>query len=382
MSSPQREGPRPVISQGFALDTPRTLEDGGRIRSVLKNSKGIADTQALKERSDFRFSALSNADFALQLSSGDDSPRMPVHRAKHVPLRVLPRVQAGENPQRQAAWSARSPPLPAMAHPSMQRQMWSPTKPRTATLRSPDSARLLRQYRAAQPGTRPQPPRRSPEQYWESGLGLLYAGQYKEATENLSAAVQVSGRSGCPPQLQADRACALDRGGKHQAALDSFSDLLLHSPTAMELYASRAKVRSPRSLLHTTRAACHAYHPLPAPPPDAPTRPRTQSVRMRSCLQVLEKLGQQDAAVRDWKAVASLSVDPALRRRANGALERSRPMTSDAVNPAAARPQTQPPGVDRRPREISTPIRTAHEYASQARPMTVQAPPAAAPLFR
>lgn len=103
----------------------------------------------------------------------------------------------------------------------------------------------------------------------------------------------------------------------------------------------------------------------------------------RSCIQVLEKLGQQDAAVQDWKAVASLSVDPALKRRANGAIQNAaRPLTSDAVNPASARPHSQPPGVDRRPRELNTPIRTAHTYASQARPMTVQAPPAAAPLFR
>ena len=229
---------------------------------------------------------LSNAEFALQLSHGDDSPRMPVHRARHVPLRVLPRVQAGENPQRQAAWSARSPPLPAMRHPTMQRQMWSPTKPKTATLRSPDSARLLRQYRAAQPGSRPHPPRRSPEHYWDTGLGLLYAGQYKEATENLSAAIQLSGNSlqhGCPPQLVADRACALERGGKHQAALDSFSDLLLHTPTAMEIYASRAKVRRPPSLPPSlpprVRVASTRPHaptpslPLRTAPPDTRTHP-------------------------------------------------------------------------------------------------------------
>lgn len=307
-----------------------------RSRSVLKTGSGLVDSRALKERQEFRMTALSqDENFRLQLAAtahDEETPAMAMHRAKHVPLRKVPPPRFGHNPQRQTAWSTKPPPLPFLPHPSMERQIWSPSKtPPASSLRSPQSARLLKQYRAAQPGSRPHAPRCDPGAYRDLGLSLLYAGQTKEAVEQLEQAVQLSGNSvhrGCPAQLVADHACALHRSGKNLQALEKLGDLLTHSPTALELYGMRA--------------------------------------------QVLQTMGRHDAAARDWRTMATLTADPAQYRKAAGGMMRAH---NDAAHTGGggggyARPQSQPLEVARA-REIETPLRAARQEQQRPRPITV-----------
>ena len=212
--------------------------------------------------------------FRLKLTPEAESHRAPMQRAKHMPSRGLPVPRAGENPQRQPTWSARSPPLPFLPVPLHQQPMWAPPKTAPAKLSSPSSRKLLERYRAAQPGCRPNPPRRSAAEYRAGGLAALASGQHHDAVQQLTAAVHLSQVS--KQQVLADRASALHRSGKSQAALEDLAECFRLGPTALELYEKRAQAPcGPPPAPFTVGCAlarrargfrCSDGNPHPAPP--------------------------------------------------------------------------------------------------------------------
>ena len=182
------------------------------------------------------------AAFRLQLRPEPEAPGIGMLRVKHVSgFRRLPTPRAGDNPVRVAAWSARPPPLPFLPPPAQAEQVWAPQRARSR-LGSRQSRRLLETYRASQPGCRPRPARRSADDYRTAGLAALCSGEHGEAALQLSTALQMRLSVASKQQVLADRAAALHRAGRPQAALDDLAAGLRLGPTALELYVQRAQV--------------------------------------------------------------------------------------------------------------------------------------------